>query len=360
MRRVSSRHRGYLRPVGWSVSAVVSVAAGGCEGRFEATYEWRGRHIDFVTDAETPPCAGTARFLDDYTAALKQVVGEPEARVYYRWTPSLASLAMFCPPDHLGCSVGRTATSLSPVHLHEIVHAVEAPFSAAPAAHFLREGLAMILGDVSFGVEVEVEPLRALAEMDAGVESLREYGTAAHFTSFLVSRFGLEAVREAAKAAGDDAAAGELIAAFGVDAATLFAEYRTYPLCPMELLHVPLVECMIPPEPRDADGAWRFAGSLECAEPRVVGPHEGRVTSTFAFEFLTSGAFEVELREEDPKSGTRARLTRCAPCEGGRSAAIEPGTSSVILERGRYYVVLSQRVDAPSEYDLVIRPLVLL
>ncbi len=324
---------------------------GACGNDFETHYEWEGEHIHFLSEHEDPPCAGTMLYLDTYTAILQQTLSS-DASVTYHWLGSPESLDSVCPDGAAGCSTSNLAYSLSPIHLHEIVHALEPTHPAGNK--FFTEGLATILGDTYYAPPVSM--LASLSETEQWTQTNEQYGIAAHFTSFLVARYGLDRVRDFAKEASIADEGAELAFAnfFDTSAAELFALYTDYPACKLDTLHIPLYECLIDNSPPSSVGLWTFENTLSCDGEQTIGPHKGRVYTMEAFEFVETNLFRIELQESDPKSKTQVKIIRCSPCEAQDMTELRAGENYAILTRGKYYIVTSQQHLQPSPYKLTV------
>lgn len=326
-----------------------------CGSDFEAQYEWEGEHIHFLSEREDPPCAGTVLYLDNYTGLLQQTLSS-DSTVTYHWLSSTESLDSYCPDGAAGCSVTDFAYSLSPIHLHEIVHALE---PTHPTGNIVfTEGLATILGDTYYAPPVST--LSSLSETEQWTGSSEAYGVAAHFTSFLVGRYGLQRVRDFAEEAsitrdGADLALENFF--FGTTAAELFALYTAYPTCSLDTLHIPLYECLVDNTPSSGEGLWTFENTLSCASEHTIGPHNGRVYTIDAFEFKKTNLFRINLHQNDPQSLTHVKIIRCSPCGSADMAILTPGETHEVLTRGKYYIVTSQQHVHPSQYKLTVESL---
>ncbi|MDI1481694.1 hypothetical protein [Polyangium sp. y55x31] len=153
-----------------------------------------------MQEGGTPPCDGTAQWLERYYSANAKFLGAtlpPGERIQYYYARSKEGLSRCGTVGAAGCADGTTIYSFNPVHPHEIVHANASLMGQAPA--LFMEGLADVLGCLntldSQGPLDTSDPIETLVETEAfygwvAANGFGVYNASASFVRFLIDKFG--------------------------------------------------------------------------------------------------------------------------------------------------------------------------
>jgi hypothetical protein len=231
----------------------LAVAIAGCSdqpvdapGSTPASPTFTTDHFDyFVHEGAEGPCEGIAEWLERYYDAYADFFGvdlPPGQKIEYHLFASTDDLAkeLGCAPN-TACARGTKVGSTTPLHAHELAHAMRSLHGDPPA--LFDEGLAEVLGcgdaaDVSSDGLDASYPLEELVETTAFMAWCQEhgfgvYGASKSFVRFLLDRHGAqrflafyaEAPRKGTRAEVD----AIFQASFDTSLDEAFAEWRTRP-----------------------------------------------------------------------------------------------------------------------------------
>lgn len=272
----------------------LSVSALGCadenwliEGVTQPPIVWTGEHVRIGTDLELEDwCPGTLDRLDGYTGELKELFSAPEEQVigYYLFEYPLPMGTGSCRDAKDGCAYdGPDEVFLMTAHLpfeHEVVHTVGARQRKLPS--FFEEGAATYWSDPAVfpDARLAIRDVRTvLDERWDLVDGQEDRVLGAHFTSFLVHRWGMERYVELlhTKAPSREQFEPAFAQIFGMSLDEAIDEYETIydpqSYCTLETFRSSFYECGREPEYiLDGSGEVEFDIDLSCANPDVVGP----------------------------------------------------------------------------------------
>ena len=251
---------------------------------------WSG---DLVTvrssanDAELQDvCDGTFARVDEYAKFLagEFSYGPSKARVDYVWFPGEDGARSSC-DGAPACARGRVVYTPRVLDRHEVTHAVRNGVLHGP--RMFEEGVAVLYGD-----HIEEDNLGTvdllLSYLGAPDFPSGGYPTAGHFTSFLVSEFGLESFDAMTAPLGISSGQAEVerawLEATGEDFASALDAYADYPKCAPSLFVDNSFDCRKEPEFVWGDAPEEVGIDMTCGDGETVGTGSGRQQRTFTFE----------------------------------------------------------------------------
>jgi hypothetical protein len=337
----------------------------GCAPEFDIPpVVWRGEHYELATYEDVSTlCGGTLEYSDRVAGHLIQqvAVGEVSERLRLHWIPDEDAFAEVCPSFGLGCAREEEprAVSLWPMHQHELVHVLRGMRSRP-----VSEGVAEYFGDDRpILVAGEVEPLYR----DGGQPPGEDYGRVAHFVSYLIERFGQGTTLafEAATRDGDpyERVAAAALAELGVDLAVLMDDYvRDYPDCILYHFRDNAIDCetnvrVLDPTP---DAVFEEDVSLDCGDPTVLGPREGKKWTYLTFEVLEPSYYVLSIFNRPGTPSDRIRISRCGgscydEADTVRTSATNLQQAGACWSPGRYVVRLETGEDEHGDFLVRVR-----
>jgi hypothetical protein len=336
-------------------------------------FTWKGEHVTVrgFDRAESEACAGSLAFTDAYVAKLTDTLGfDPSTQIDYQWM-SPAFFADKCAPDAESCTVSGVARSQDLPQMHEIVHAV-AYQNIGVCPSVLEEGLAVYFGDpryATLGADELDNPTPLRGEIEAMLTAApidqAEYSRAGHFVSFLVEKYGIEAVVELCAALHFESTrqdwerASEAVLEVSVD--ELLAIYAKYPTCTTQQYRARLMECSGEIDHVIAPGTTtEFTVDMDCGDEHVIGPIGGD-------QMLVIQRIEVEqplyaLVEVTNAAGQSpvdvVASQPCKPCSG--KPRLNGNTHPTVwfaLDAGRHALMFYLPVDQVDSFDVKITPI---
>lgn len=322
-------------PVRWGLAQPLLCAAllslAGCGGD-EAVFTklFTTEHFDYyVEEGGTPPCDGTAQWLERYYSANAKFLGAtlpPGEKIQYYLARSEAGLSKCQSNVAAGCADGMTIYSFLPVFAHEIVH-VNASLLRPPPSNsseirqapaLFAEGLAEVLScgntaDIEGPFELS-EPLETLVETKA-FDSWRDangfglYLASASFVRFLIDKFGASPFFSFYARAPRDESRQKIDAVFqaelGLSLDEAFSAWRTEPPQYLGDRCLRLMECdQSMPSIADTDA------TLGCGPWGGYGINE----ALLRFEVPNDRLLHITMDpiETDPYPSSNVSIYRCA------------------------------------------------
>ncbi|NJK30904.1 MAG: hypothetical protein HC927_00070 [Deltaproteobacteria bacterium] len=243
----------------------------------DAPFEYRTANLNIATTFDTPLCRGTVRAADQEAQRIQSLLGASAdpVDVYL----GIEGVRDHCPEWAVGCLMwGKTVYSTLPSLPHELVHAYATPTDLP----FLEEGLAEALSGSPWGVarstvaDFQAVALLELLVADYPTENIFDfYQTASHFTTWLISTHGLDALLSwrAAIPPGRDFAAVDaaFMTIYGYSLAAAEIQWKTS--APSEYV-TGLGVCAGSPLAWTSANSWSVELALDCDNERTLGPSE--------------------------------------------------------------------------------------
>ncbi|MCA9705273.1 MAG: hypothetical protein KDK70_05430 [Myxococcales bacterium] len=328
---------------------------------------WSGEHLDYAPRAGAyEPCEGSLPYMDRTVGLLAETmeVALDQPVVYVHGGGQGES-----PCEHesaLGCAFDDSVYSLVVPQEHELVHGVR---SFERFSHpFFEEGAAELFGDdapLDLRV-VSSGDLRDGIAAGTGTEGLPSswYPRAGHFMAFLYDRYGsgvaASVLRQTDGASSTARAIEVLEDVTGIGFEQLRQDYEAQPECEQRVYRYPLYGCEEPAALRarcDGEAATVIEERISCDDPGTVGPRDGEMWKTIAFEVPTDGEYLLTAYTEHEVAGNRIVVQECSMrCDSiifTRSMGIEPAPP-VFLRAGRYAMRLTRPVGEAGDVQVMI------
>ena len=323
-----------------------------------------GEHVQVYKAEDAEFCAGSLDYMDAQVEAITAMFGLSLASIDFYWV-SQEDVPKFCPPEGRACYQYREERVISPyVPLtHELVHAIHGsnglrldPMFAEGLAYLFEENLPWNKHDLIGSIE----DLLGFADPSINLPAPL-LGRAAHFTWFLLDRYGAGPVDLLTRrrlggrlVEEQDQVMREVT---GETLAEALAAYREVPECPLVEYRPALVECSAPLVPWDPAPArtWSSVVTLGCERDDVLGPVSGIMWTARAFEVEVGGEYRLSAVGAG-LDGALVVVARCGSrCGDAFYESLSPGESRVFnLKAGRYYTMLMRHVDDPGEIGLSV------
>lgn len=359
------------------------LALGGCGPQDERLplppVEWEGAHLRVGASVGVSElCAGTLAYADQYYGALKDTFGVDarEVSTVY-WLPDGVEGYPACAPGYefQGCA-RPDGTSFSEVFPseHELVHAARA--NSGWAQRMLEEGAATHWGDdvVLHYAQMDVHDVFDSVSKEQLLDAA-DYGTAAHFVSYLGVTYGQGSLLELLDAAGYGSSEAEVDKAMRNTLGVAFVEATSdyegdYPWCSPFIARNAEISCdiadpiMCQTVHTGGDPGYDLVlpyveGDLACESEGVLGPKHDEVWRSYVFEIPAAGMYSLEAfplpasaEPDDYGPWGYIMVERCG--FGCGRFAIEMGSKRGALEKhyleaGLYRVRMARRLDAPDK-----------
>lgn len=323
-----------------------------------------GDHVVVTADPSLQLCSGSLVFMDEFLwrlsdeFSLSPPVGSDRIHLHWLDTHNFDTQAG-CLPGVLGCANPREIFSRAAPLNHELVHSTALRIGKPPP--FFEEGLAVAfegLGeapesadDVTSGDIIEV-----LTASNAELVKGHFYPLAGGFTSFLISRHGIDsflrfyAALEADATLGDiDRTLREVLDTTIDEAVADFEEKFLY--CRRDSYDAKLLECNAPELAWDGLNLEK-SRTLSCEDADAVGPFSaGSVVVHYTISITDGGLHQLRADGdyEDVRFGSTSTVSMhiCdIPCQPMRLVA-KAGEAPEFgrLDAGRYSIRLHSRSD---------------
>ncbi|MBL9103258.1 MAG: hypothetical protein JNL82_20095 [Myxococcales bacterium] len=305
---------------------------------------WGDEHYLYATDVEEPVCAATLRRQGEFAAGLADVLfgpPDPPRKFIYYVLDERSFLDAAC-PDGSGCYTSGRIFSREPLHLHEIVHAVN-DLSIGASHPFFGEGIAEVFRDRYLG------PQEIRSSLGEGLQSAAEklpddqYVRAGHFMAYILDTYGetttLDLLTQTRP--GQTGAQLEDILAdvTGLPYEQLAADYAAYPLCNNRSYRWPITECASAPPPW-SECQLEISVDVDCTVSDALGPREDEVWITRTLAIPDNGVYGFSTFG-DTATQAYVELGRCTVgCkQGGSYVRFElEEEQDLALEAGQYYL----------------------
>lgn len=324
-----------------ALSLCLSASSLGCSDDGLAVL-WEGEHVVFAAERPEQVCVGTREYLDRRAGEMLDRLGSDPLRIEYFLMDDVSE---YCTLGSVvsGCAEAGVVYSESVPHLHEIVHAR----SGDHLPLVLEEGLATYLGD-PYPIE-KMAPRERLVELltdsPNGIDTVADYGRAAHFVAFISETFGRQSLLELDLELARDSTPQQLDSAFqtvlGLDVDAVLDAYAEYPEC-MGIIDNGIA-CS---EPAVLPGfpSTTHERLVDCTSSDGVGPHHsGMVFVEDVMELppAIDTTRTVSITGDGAKKGGFVLLRRCGPCPENGVGTIKAGPTFIPEEQlpaGRYLV----------------------
>lgn len=346
----------------------VALLCGACGAEDDLYVTWSGEYIDYRWHVDYHPCGGTPGYLDGFVvhaATILRIDPGLLPRLDYSWmtTADFAEVDATQPFDIIGFASGRSASSTTPLSLHEVVHLLDVQaWSEEEDSLFLREGLAVALERSFHSPPSGGDPRPFLVPPEGSPVA---YPIAGAFVLYLLGRYGvgpLFSFRRQYSLTGregegfDDA----FYATYGVTVDEALHDMLDDDFCPSLPEPVPKpYHCTMPLLPEVPGSGWRYAREMSCDDDDdddVAGGFGGLdslALQAFTVDIPTDGLFRLSVVGD----AAEVWLTTCEECvwNSRRSILALPDRDyTANLKAGIYALTLVVREPGPREIGVLL------